>query len=382
MDHPDEELSLLPRIAPEDLPAGEGPAPGILKLFLGYAPGVGKTYSMLSEAIRRKNRGEDVVIGVIEAHDRPAVAVLAAQIEAIPFRAHDYYGTEFREMDVDAILQRRPQVVLVDELAHTNVEGSRFRKRYEDVLALLASGIHVLSTMNIQHVESLRASVQNLTGIEVTEVVPDWVVRRANEIVLADLTPEALQTRIRRGDVFPNERAELALNNFFRRGNLIALRELALKQVTHAVDRTLNEYVRRKHLGAQWSLQEKIAVCIGHHPASQELIARGAKMAETLQCKFYVIHVALAREETTESVRSLQSNLRFAERLGADIRQLNGKSIPATLSDFVQKERITHVIFGRTKVRGLSQLLYLWALRRFLNSTPHVDVHIITQESE
>src|ERR1700687_3465440 len=204
---------------------------GIFKLFLGYAPGVGKTYSMLSEAIRRASRGEDIAVGVVESHGRKATAELAAKLDRIPPRKLEYKGTVFDEMDVDAILARKPAVVLIDELAHTNVEGSKHKKRYEDVLEVLQARIDVLSTMNIQHLESATPTVQSITGIQVRETVPDWVVQRADEVVMADLTPEALQTRMRRGDVYPVERVETALTNFFRRDNLMALRELALRQV-------------------------------------------------------------------------------------------------------------------------------------------------------
>ena len=202
------------------------PAPkkmGVFKLFLGYAPGVGKTHTMLTEAIRRKSRGEDVVIGVIETHGRKAVGELVTQLEIVPRKALEYKGAQFEEMDVDAILARKPRVALVDELAHTNIEGSKHRKRYEDVFELLDAGIDVLSTMNIQHLESVTPTVQGVTGIQVRETVPDWVLQRVNEVVMIDLTPEALQNRMRRGDVYPQERVGRALENFFRETNLIAL---------------------------------------------------------------------------------------------------------------------------------------------------------------
>ena len=203
---------------------------GNLKLFLGYAPGVGKTYSMLSEAIRRNSRAEDVVVGVVEAHGRKATADLAAQLETVPRRKIEYKGTVFEEMDVDAIIARHPQVSVVDELAHTNIPGSKHRKRYEDILELLDARIDVLSTVNIQHIESIAPTVRSITGITVRETVPDWLLQVAAETVMIDLTPEALQNRMSRGDVYSQEKVEQALKNFFRRGNLIALRELALRQ--------------------------------------------------------------------------------------------------------------------------------------------------------
>src|SRR5207302_348838 len=219
---------------------------GTFKLFLGYAPGVGKTHTMLTEAIRRHTRGEDVVIGVIETHGRKAVGDLVANLEVVPRKAIEYKGALFEEMDVDAILARKPCVALVDELAHTNIEGSKHRKRYEDVLELLDAGIDVLSTMNIQHLESVTPTVQSVTGIQVRETVPDWVLQRVNEVVMTDLTPEALQNRMRRGDIYPQERVSRALENFFLETNLIALRELALRQVAHEVDRSLEQRRERQ----------------------------------------------------------------------------------------------------------------------------------------
>ena len=213
---------------------------GVLKLFLGYAPGVGKTYSMLSEAIRRQSRGEDIVVGIVETHGRKAIAELASQLETVPRKKIDYKGTLFEEMDIDALLARKPQVALVDELAHTNIPGSRHRKRYEDVLELLQAKIDVISTVNIQHIESIAPTVRSITGVVVRETVPDWVLKLSDETVMVDLTPEALQNRMKRGDVYGKEKVEQALKNFFRRGNLIALRELALRQVAEQVDRSLN----------------------------------------------------------------------------------------------------------------------------------------------
>ncbi len=222
-------------------------------------------------------------------------------------------------MDVDAILARAPQVVLVDELAHTNIEGSRFAKRYEDVLLLLEQRIDVLSTINIQHVESLTPRVQALTGIPVREQVPDWVLDRADEIVISDVTPEALVTRMRRGDIYPAERVERSLTNFFRRGNLIALRELALQRVTRAVDRTLDEYVKRKSLGPHWAVAEKVGVCISANRQARDLIARGARLAEALSAELYVLHVAAGAMKTPKRKRTLESSIAFATHLGAQI---------------------------------------------------------------
>ncbi len=355
---------------------------GIFKLFLGYAPGVGKTYNMLSEAIRRKRRGEDVVIGIVETHGRKGIAELVAQLEILPRRQLEYKGALFDEMDLDAILARKPGVVLIDELAHTNVEGSKHKKRYEDVLEVLQAKIDVLSTMNIQHLESATPTVMGITGIQVRETVPDWVLERANEIVLADLTPEALQTRMRRGDVYPVDRAEKALANFFRQGNLLALRELALRQVAQSVDRNLESYLTRKHIDQNWGVSEKIAVCISSSSASQNLIARGARLAKGVDAsEFYVVHVDTGEQEPEDGDRqSLAANMKFAENLNAKVIVLKGKDIATALGAFARDHKITQIIFGRTAIHGWGQYLYLNSLKRFLRAAPDIDIHIVNQK--
>jgi two-component system sensor histidine kinase KdpD len=343
---------------------------------------VGKTFSMLSEGIRRRSRGEDVIVGVVETHGRPGTAELSTKLEEVPRRELDYRGTLFQEMDVDAILARAPQVVLVDELAHTNVEGSRFGKRYEDVLLLLENNIDVLSTINIQHIESLTPRVQALTGITVREQVPDWLLDRADEIVISDLTPEALATRMRRGDIYPVDRVERALSNFFRRGNLIALREMALQRVTRAVDRNLDAYVRRKRLGPHWSVTERVAVCISSNPQSRDLIARGARLSEGLGGEFYVLHVTSDRDAETERRQTLDAHIQFATNLGANIVHLTGNSVASATAAFVKDQRITQAIFGRSALHGFKKYLYYLAIGKFMSEAPHVDLHIITQDTQ
>jgi len=371
-----------PRKRPEDWLTAAEPEKtlGRLKVFLGYAPGVGKTFSMLSEGIRRCARGEDVVVGVVETHGRKGTAELATQLEHVPLREIDYKGTLFHEMDVEAILRRAPEVVLVDELAHSNIAGSRFVKRYEDVLLLLENKIDVVTTINVQHIESLTPRIQSLTGISVRETVPDWVLDRADEIVISDLTPEALATRMRRGDIYPVERAERALQNFFRRGNLIALREMALHRVTRAVDRTLSDYVNRKQLGAHWAVTEKVAVCISASGQAKDLIARGARLAEGLGGEFFVVHVQSPKDQDPDRARTLEASLQFARNLGAKIVPLTGKNIPSTTAAFVTEQRITQAIFGRSALHGLRKYLYYLAIQRFMSEAPHVDLHIVTQE--
>lgn len=353
---------------------------GIFKLFLGYAPGVGKTYSMLSEAVRRHKRGEDVVIGVVETHGRKAVAELTVQLETVPRKRLDYKGAIFEEMDVDAILARKPKVVLVDELAHTNIEGSKHVKRYEDVFELLDAGIDVLSTINIQHIESITPTVLGITGIQVRETVPDWVLKRVNELVMADLTPEALQSRMRRGDIYPQERVDRALNNFFREGNLIALRELALRQVAHAVDRNLESYREKEEHGSKVAIRERIAVCISSNPDAQYLIARGARMAQVLDGELTVLYVDLGQDTKDKDLKTLAANFQFAENVGAQIEKRKGRSVAEVVAEFVREKHITQVVFGHSVSNGWRRYLYLSAIHKFLRDAPEVDVHIVKQQ--
>jgi two-component system sensor histidine kinase KdpD len=355
---------------------------GIFKLFLGYAPGVGKTYSMLSEALRRHSRGEDVVIGFVETHNRKGIEELLGELEVVPRKNIEYKGTVFEEMDIDAILARHPDVVLVDELAHTNIPGSKHRKRYEDIQELLAAKIDVISTLNIQHIESIAPIVRSITGIVVRETVPDWVPLSAAETVMVDLTPEALQNRMKRGDVYSSEKVERSLKNFFRRGNLIALRELALRQVAEQVDRSLESYMETQDIRKNWGVRERLAVCISSNSTGQHLIARAARMARRMDAELYVLHVEREFGRKESNPEALTANLRFAEGLGAQVVRLKGKSVADAVADFVRTKHITEVIFGRAAVHDWRKYLYLSAVHRFLRESPAVDVHIVTQETE
>jgi two-component system, OmpR family, sensor histidine kinase KdpD len=350
----------------------------LLKLFLGYAPGVGKTYSMLSEAVRRYSRGEDVIAGVVETHGRKPIVELVAKLPSLPRRRLQYKGALFEEMDVDAILARKPAVAVIDELAHTNVEGSKHRKRYEDVIELLDAGIDVLSTMNVQHIESMTPMVRSITGVTVRETVPDWVMQRVNEIVLADLTPEALRHRMERGDIYPVERAERALGHFFRSGNLIALRELALRQVTQVVDRSLESYLEKERV-EQPGIRERIAVCISSNPAAQYLIARGWRMAQAISADFVVLYVDIGVDDNPQDQRTLRHNIEFAENLGAEVVKLKGDKVSQTVAKYVREKHVTQVVFGHSATTGWRRYLYMSAIHKFLRDAPSVDVHIVTQ---
>jgi two-component system sensor histidine kinase KdpD len=355
---------------------------GSLKVFLGYAPGVGKTFTMLSEAIRRASRGEDVIIGIVETHGRKGISELAAQLQAVPRTKIEYKGTVFEEMDTDAILKRKPAVAVVDELAHTNIPGSKNRKRYEDVIEITSAGIDVLSTVNIQHLESIAPTVNAITGIKIRETVPDWIVQMADEAVMVDLTPEALQNRMIRGDVYTNEKVDQALKNFFRRGNLIALRELALRQVAEKVDKSLESYMEQKDIQENWAVRERIAVCISANPRSQYLIARAARMARRIDAELYAVYVDAGLDSNADDQKTLEANVQFAQSLGAKVARVKGKSIADAVAAFVRDKHVTQVIFGRSAVDGWRKLLYMHAINRFLSDAPAVDVHIVTQEPD
>jgi two-component system, OmpR family, sensor histidine kinase KdpD len=319
---------------------------------------------------------------VVETHRRKGVEELASQIESVPRKQIEYKGTMFEEMDVDAVLARKPQVVLVDELAHTNIPGSKHRKRYEDVQDLLAARIDVVSTLNIQHIESIAPVVRSITGITVRETVPDWVPLTATETVMVDLTPEALQNRMKRGDVYSSEKVERSLKNFFRRGNLIALRELALRQVAEQVDRSLETYMEDEDIRKNWGVRERMAVCVSGNPTGQYLVARGARMARRMDAELYVVHVDRELGPKESNPTALMANLRFAESLGAKVVRLKGRSVADAVANFVRSKHITQVIFGRAQLHDWRKYLYLSAVHRFLRESPPVDIHIVTQETE
>jgi two-component system sensor histidine kinase KdpD len=281
---------------------------------------------------------------------------------------------------VDSILARKPSIVVVDELAHTNIEGSKHQKRFEDVFELLEARIDILSTMNVQHIESLGPTVLQITGVQIRETVPDWVMQRVDEIHLVDLTPQALEQRMARGDIYPVERAERALAHFFRPANLIALRELALRQVTQVVDRSLDTYLKRDGGQAAQGVLERIGVCINAKPGAQYLIARGSRMAQGLGGDLYVLYMDLGKELDLDQWKSLQENLRFAENLSAHVVRASGSNLIEGIREFIREHHITQVIFGRSVRSGWRWFQHLAAIQGLLRACPTVDVHIVTQE--
>src|SRR6266540_544070 len=302
---------------------------GQLRVYLGAAPGVGKTFKMLEEGHRRLNRGTDVVVGFVEPHGRRLTEALLSGLEVVPRKTMTYRGSTFTEMDIDAVLARRPQVALVDELAHTNVPGSRNAKRWQDVDELLAAGIHVVTTVNIQHLESLNDVVEQITGVTQRETIPDAVVRRADQIELVDMTPEALRRRMAHGNVYPPERVDAALGNYFRVGNLTALRELALLWVADKVDEQLDRYRADHHINKTWETRERVVVALTGGPEGDTLIRRAARIAaRTKGADLLAVHVAPSDGLAGSDPANLARQRVLIESLGGTYHQVVGSDIP------------------------------------------------------
>lgn len=335
---------------------------GFLKIYLGYAAGVGKTFKMLEESRKLKREGADVVIGYFEPHGRKDTIAGAEGFETIPRRKIEYRGAVFEDMDVEAILRRSPKVCLVDEFAHSNVPGSERSKRWEDVQILLDAGIGVLTTMNVQHIESLNDQVWHISGIRVRETVPDWVVKQADEVVMVDLPPEALLNRLRRGAVYAPEKAGLALQNFFKESTLVVLRELALRQTAHEVDVRQGEQEVRIDSSGSFATagggrsagpvapQDRILIHVTPDPLSAILIRRGRRVADYLQAGCFA--VALERDDDGRALsaagrEALDKHLNFARNLHIETRVLEGENVAETLLDFARRYQVTQIFLAR-----------------------------------
>ncbi|MFD5741421.1 ATP-binding protein [Streptomyces massasporeus] len=357
-------------------------ARGKLRIHLGAAPGVGKTYAMLSEAHRRVGRGTDCVVGFVEHHGRPRTEVMLHGLEQVPRRELEYRGGVFQEMDLDAVLARRPQVALVDELAHTNVPGFRNAKRWQDVEELLAAGIDVVSTVNIQHLESLGDVVESITGVRQQETVPDEVVRRADQVELVDMTPEALRRRMAHGNIYQPDKVDAALSNYFRPGNLTALRELALLWVADRVDAHLTQYRSEHRVSAIWGSRERIVVGLTGGPEGRTLIRRGARLAEK-GAGGEVLAVYIARSDglTSASPKELAVQRTLVEDLGGTFHHVVGDDIPAALLDFARGANATQIVLGSSR-RKAWQYVFGPGVGATVarESGPDLDVHIVTHD--
>jgi two-component system, OmpR family, sensor histidine kinase KdpD len=357
---------------------------GKLKIFIGYAPGVGKTYSMLNEGNRRLKRGQDIVIGYVESHQREETDNQIGELEIIPKKKIEYNGTVLEEMDTDAIMARRPLTVLVDELAHTNVPGSKYQKRYQDVEEILGNGINVITTLNIQHLESLNDVVRQITGIAVRETIPDYIVEKADEVVVTDITPDALHNRLMRGNVYNLDKVPQALKNFFRKGNLNALRELALRQTAEEVDEDLEEYMKEHGIKDNWHIVERVMVCISPSLSAKKLIRRGARIARRYKCEWIVVSVncthRLAPKMTPKQSEVLEGYYKLAKQLGAEVVTLTGKSISGELANFAHERHITQIIIGHASRTKAQTLLRGSTVTKLLKQAKNIEVHVIPND--
>jgi two-component system sensor histidine kinase KdpD len=351
---------------------------GRLKVYLGFAPGVGKTFEMLQEGHRLRRQGIDVVIGLVETHGRPETAALLADLEQVPRRCVEYHGVVLEEMDTDALLRRHPTVALVDELAHTNAPGSKHAKRYQDVEELLQAGIHVISTLNIQHLESLYDQIEGFTGVKVKERVPDYVLHEADQIVNVDLPSEDLQERLRTGKVYPMERVERALGNFFTETNLSRLRELALEEIAQALDR------RRRKRGEDvpGASSERVMVCLASRsPNVHRLLRKGARLASRLNAPWYAVYIQTPRERMERvdaaTQRQIADSLALAQQLGGVPMPYSGPDFPTTVAGFVSEYGITHIVMGRSQRPWYQRWFGQSILDRLLRAVPGVDVLVV-----
>lgn len=355
---------------------------GRLRIYLGAAPGVGKTFAMLNEGRRRKHRGTDVVVGYVETHGRPNTQAQIGDLPVVARRSLEYNGARFDEMDLDAILTRRPEVALVDELAHTNVPGSRNEKRWQDVDELLDAGIDVISTVNIQHLESVNDVVERITGVVQRERVPDDVVRAAEQVEIVDMTPEALRRRMAHGNVYAAEKVDAALTNYFRPGNLAALRELALLWVADRVDASLDEYRERHGISESWETRERVVVAITGAPSGAALLRRAARIARRAHGQLLGVHVRSNDGLTRSPESDLVAHRQLLADLGGSYHEVVGADVADAIVDFARSQNATQIVLGATQRSRWSEWVRGSVITRVVRASGPVDVHVISQEAE
>jgi two-component system, OmpR family, sensor histidine kinase KdpD len=363
-----------------ELKLDQQPEPAKLRIYIGAAPGVGKTYHMLNDARIMRQQGVDVVIGLVETHGRKETEEQIGYLEVIPQREIPYRGVTLKEMDVEAILARHPQTVVVDELAHTNVPGSKNRKRYEDVLELLDAGIDVMTAVNIHHLETLNDAVNRSANTIIRETVPDNFLKRADEVVNVDITVEELRQRLRQGKIYAPEKVEQSLANFFRKGNLNMLRELSLRTTAEQVGNRAAEYRRVQGL-EQAPIPEKVMVCLSTRPGTERLLRVGARVAGRLASNWYAVYVTRPDEDQghgdPEAYQRLQEYQRMARDLGAQVVNLTDKNVSDALIRFAQQENISHVVFGQPARSRWEILLRGSVLNRYLSEVRDVTVQVV-----
>jgi two-component system sensor histidine kinase KdpD len=356
---------------------------GKLKIFFGMCAGVGKTFTMLQTAQIEKQKGIDIIIGYVETHQRSDTERLLEGIEMVPRRTIQYRTTTLREMDLDAIISRKPRIVIVDELAHTNVPGSRHLKRYQDVVEILDNGIDVYTTVNVQHIESRSETVAQITGIAVRETIPDEIFETADEIELVDLSPEELLQRLSEGKVYTPERSKEAIENFFRKGNITALREMALRIVADRVDKQLQEYMQRKHIKGPWKSGLRLLVAISYSQQSARLMRWAKNLAYTMGASLQALYVETSHDLSGKERDQLDKNINLAKQLGIPFRIISNYDIVKAIVGFAQKENITHIIIGKPRVRNLFTLFKLGKFtNRLIRYSGNIDVYILGSDAK
>jgi two-component system, OmpR family, sensor histidine kinase KdpD len=354
---------------------------GRLKVFLGYAPGVGKTFSMLAEAHRRVSRGEELVIGFVETHGRAETGELVEGLEQVPLKRLEYRGKQFEELDTAAVVARHPAWVLIDEMAHTNVPGTAHEKRWQSVEEILAAGISVITTVNIQHFQSLNDTVFEITGVRVQETLPDAVLDEADEVVLVDLTADALLNRLKRGVVYDLDKIPGALANFFKRDNLVALRELALRKTAEEVDDSLERIVAGDEAVHPWATEERIVVCVRPSPIAAKLVRRGYRLAKRFQGRFWVIYVRTPGQLGGSGRRQVESIFELARELGGEAEELSADSVGDEILRFARGKRATFIVMGQSRRSRVDEIVRGSLITRVIREIDHVDVLVIADPS-
>jgi two-component system sensor histidine kinase KdpD len=349
---------------------------GRLRVVLGFAAGVGKTYEMLNEGNRRLQRGQDIVIGYVETHGRAGTVEQLGTLPVIPRKRLEYRGATFEEMDVFAIIERRPYMVLVDELAHTNIPGSPHEKRWQDVEAILEAGIHVMTTMNVQHLESLNDTVYDITGVRVRETVPDHILREADEVKMVDVPPRALINRLERGDIYAKDKIPQALNHWFREGNLNALRDIALRETAREAEEDAERYRIEHHITENWATRDRIMVCLSPTQPSLRMLRRGWRAAQRLKADIVAVYIE-SRPINSKEQEILKNDFALADRLKIPVVTLQGSDVAAEIIRYARERRITQLVMGHSDRSRWQELLYGSIINRITRDLQTTDILLV-----
>ncbi len=374
---------------------------GRLRVYLAAAAGAGKTYAMLNEGHRRESRGTDVVVGYVETHGRPLTQAQLGDLEVIPRKKVTYRGVTLEEMDTEAIIARHPEVALIDELAHTNVPGSKHTKRYQDVEEILGAGINVVTTLNIQHLESLNDLVANITGVRVRETLPDWILDQADEVELIDISPHALRQRMKHGNIYPPERVDAALNNFFREGNLTALRELALRRTAEKTEEQLEQFMTDHRIGQARSASERVLVGFDARPHTRQVIRDAWRLAHGLRADLIAVsiqpegYLALmskligwlkygseVNKYREAAQRRLEEHALLAEDLGAEVIRTSSRDIAKTLVEIANERQVTQLVLGQPARSRWEEILRGSIINRVLRMSSDIDIHLVPRSRD